>query len=63
MQKYPSDVSLSINCIGAFLEMDERQDQDNFPVSRRRNGAHGQYPKLSLRLKKHCAYEKTCVWT
>ena len=31
MRKYPSDVSISINCIDANLEMVEIRDPDNFP--------------------------------
>ena len=31
MQKYPSDVSVSENCIDANLEMVERRGRDNFP--------------------------------
>ena len=31
MQKYPSDVSVSNNCIDANLEMVERREPDNFP--------------------------------
>ena len=31
MRKYSSDVSVSINCIDANLEMVERRDPDNFP--------------------------------
>ena len=30
MRKYPSEVSVSKNCINANLEMVERWDQDNF---------------------------------
>ena len=31
MRKYPSDVSVSENCIDANVEMVERRDPDNFP--------------------------------
>ena len=31
MRNYPSDVSLSENCIDVNLEMAERGDPDNFP--------------------------------
>ena len=40
----PSDVSVSEKCIDANLD----GIQTTFPVSRRRNGARGQYPKLPL---------------
>ena len=50
MRKYPSDVSVSKNCIDANLGMIYRRDpnKQSFHVSRRRNGARGQYPKLPL---------------
>ena len=48
MRKYPSDVSVSINCIDANLEMVERRDPDNFPRFPPHVGARGQYPKLPL---------------
>ena len=46
MRKFPSDISVSKNCIDANLELVERWDTDNY--SHFRNGAHGQYPKLPL---------------
>ena len=49
MRKYPSDISVSETCIDANLKMVERRDPELLPVSRRRNGGHGQYPKLPLK--------------
>ena len=54
MGKYPSDVSVSKNCIDANLKMVERQDPDNIP--RRRNGAHGQNTKLPLKYALNATY-------
>ena len=51
MLKYPPDVSVSEISIDANLKMDERRDPDNFPVSRRRNDARGQYLRLPLIIK------------
>ena len=51
MRKHPPDVNVSETCIDANLKMVERRDPDNFPVSRRRNDARGQYPKLPLNTK------------
>ena len=48
MRKYPQEVKVSKTCIDANLKMVERRDPDNFPRSRRRNDARGQYPKLPL---------------
>ena len=50
MRKHPPDVNVSETCIDANLKMVERWDPDNFPHSRRRNDARGQYPKLPLSL-------------
>ena len=44
MRKYLPDVNVSETCIDANLKMTQR----TFPVSRHRNDARGQYPKLPL---------------
>ena len=48
MCKYPSEIGVSETCIDANLKMVERQDPGKFPCFPRRDGARGQYRKLSL---------------
>ena len=50
MWKYPSDIRISENCIGSEIVNGQKDGtKTTFPVSRRKNGEHGNYPKLPLK--------------
>ena len=51
MHKYPSDISVSETCIDLnFVNGRKDGTKTTSSVSRRRNGAHGKYPKLFLNI-------------
>ena len=64
MRKYPSDVSLSINCIDVYLEMVGKTGPRQLSCFPPQEWCAWTIPEIALKIKKkHCVYEKTCVWT
>ena len=49
MRKYPSDVSVSKNCIDANLEMVERREPDDFPRFLPQEWCAWIIPKIALK--------------
>ena len=50
MRKYPSDVSVSKNCISANLKMVERWGPDNFPHFQPQEWCAETIPEIGLKL-------------
>ena len=48
MRKYPTDVSVSENCIDTNLEMIERRDPDNFPRFPQQEWCARTIPEIAL---------------